>query len=123
MDLKIFKKSNKKEIGILYLHDEFSKLIKGQVINDKTKESIIKGIEKKWIIGGGAGPGHPSKGFFSDNGGEFLNDEFAETHFSMFIVQYEDAQLTKILNFHSVVTTRSFLHFQFNLTKFNDSIS
>ena len=81
MDLKIFKKSNKKEIGILYIHDEFSKLIKGQVINDKTKETIIKGIEKKWIIGGEAGPGHPSKGFFSDNGGEFLNDnlvEFAE---------------------------------------------
>ena len=76
MDLKIFKKDGgRKEIGILYLHDEFSKLIKGQVINDKTRETIIKGIEKKWIIGGGAGPGHPSRGFFSDNGGEFFNDD------------------------------------------------
>ena len=77
MDLKIVKKSGKSEVAILYLHDEFSKLIKGQVINDKKAETIIKGIESKWIIGGGAGPGHPSRGFFSDNGGEFLNDDLA----------------------------------------------
>ena len=75
IDLKIIKKTGNKEIGILYLHDEFSKLIKGQVINDKNRDTIIKGIENKWIIGDGAGPGHPSKGFFSDNGGEFLNDD------------------------------------------------
>ena len=55
----------KQKIGILYLHDEFSKLIKGQVINDKKKETIVIGIENKWILGGGGGPGHPSKGFFS----------------------------------------------------------
>ena len=78
MDLKIFKKSNKKEIGILYLHDEFSKMIKGQVINDKKRETIVKGIENRWIYGGGGGPGHPSKGFFSDNGGEFLNDDLID---------------------------------------------
>ena len=47
MDLKIFKKSSKKEIGILYIHDEFSKMIKGQVINDKSKDTIIKAIENK----------------------------------------------------------------------------
>ena len=63
-----------KQIGILYLHDEFTKLIKGHIINDKSKDTIVKGIERKWIVGDGAGPGHPSKGFFSDNGGEFLND-------------------------------------------------
>ena len=40
LDLKIFKKDGKKEIGILYMHDEFSKMIKGQVINDKKKETI-----------------------------------------------------------------------------------
>ena len=74
LDLKIFKKEEKKkEIGILYLHDEFSKLIKGQVVNDKKPETIIKGIESKWIVGDGVGPGHPSRGFFTDNGGEFLN--------------------------------------------------
>lgn len=75
IDLKILKKSKGKEIGILYIHDEFSKLIKGQVINDKQKDTIIKGLENKWIIGDGAGPGHPIRGFFSDNGGEFLNDD------------------------------------------------
>ena len=80
MDLKIFKKDGKKkkEIGILYLHDEFTKLIKGLVINDKNQDTIVKGIEKKWIVGDGAGPGHPSKGFFSDNGGEFLNDNLID---------------------------------------------
>ena len=76
LDLKISKKSSKKETGILYIHDEFSKLIKGQVINDKKPDTIIKGLENKWIIGGGAGPGHPSRGFFTDNGGEFLNEDF-----------------------------------------------
>jgi transposase InsO family protein len=57
-------------------------LIKGQVINDKNKDTIIKGIEKKWIIGDGAGPGHSSRGFFTDTGGEFLNEnmiDFAST--------------------------------------------
>ena len=49
--------------------------MKGKVINDKNPDTIIKGIENKWIKGGGAGPGHPSKGFFSDNGGEFLNKD------------------------------------------------
>ena len=68
LDLKIFKKAGRKEIGILYLHDEFSKLIKGQVINDKSKETIIKAIEEKWIIGGGTGLGHPSREYFADNG-------------------------------------------------------
>ena len=53
-------------------------MIKGKVVNDKNKNTIIKGIESKWIIGDGAGPGHPSKGFFSDNGGEFLNDDMID---------------------------------------------
>ena len=78
IDLKILKKNGKKEVAILYLHDEFSKLIKGKVINDKNKNTIIKGIESKWIIGDGAGPGNPSKGFFSDNKGEFLNDDLID---------------------------------------------
>ena len=83
IDLKIFKKdgkkkAKKKEIGILYIHDEFSKMIKGKVINDKKKDTIIEGIESKWIIGDGSGPGHPTRGFFSDNGGEFLNDDLID---------------------------------------------
>ena len=78
MDLKIMKKSGKKEVAILYLHDEFTKMIKGQVINDKQKDTIIKAIEKKWIVGDGMGPGHPSRGFFTDNGGEFLNSDMID---------------------------------------------
>ena len=61
----------KRKRGILYLHDEFTKLIKRLVINDKNQDTIVKGIEKRWLIGDGAGPGNPSKVFFSDNGGEF----------------------------------------------------
>ena len=78
MDLKIMKKSGKKEVAILYLHDEFTKMIKGQVINDKKRDTIIKAIEKKWIIGDGIGPGHPSRGFFSENSGEFLNEDLID---------------------------------------------
>ena len=78
IDLKILKKAGNKDVAILYLHDEFSKLIKGQVINDKNPDTIIKAIEAKWIIGGGIGPGHPTRGFFADNGGEFLNSELID---------------------------------------------
>ena len=78
LDLKILKKSGTKEVAILYFHDEFTKLTKGQVINDKGKDTIIKAIETKWIYGGGMGPGHPSRGFVSDNGGEFLNEEMID---------------------------------------------
>ena len=53
-------------------------MIKGQVINDKHADTIIKAIEKKWIVGDGVGPGHPSRGFFSDNGGEFLNEQLID---------------------------------------------
>ena len=63
-DLKKFKKSGSKEIAILYLHYEFSKLIKGKVIENKKPDTIIKALESKWIVGGGIGPGHPSRGFF-----------------------------------------------------------
>ena len=78
IDLKILKKSGKKEVAILYLHDEFSKLIRGQVVNDKKADTIIKAIENKWIIVWGIGPGHPTRGFFSDNGGEFLNQDLID---------------------------------------------
>ena len=53
-------------------------MIKGKVINDKKRDTIIEGIESKWIIGDGSGPGHPTRGFFSDNGGEFLNSDLID---------------------------------------------
>ena len=60
LDLKILKKSGTKDV-ILYFHDKFTKLTKGQVINDKGKYTIITAIENKWIIGVGMGPGHPGR--------------------------------------------------------------
>ena len=53
----------------------FSKLIKGKYIKNKRPETIIDGIVSTWVIGDGAGLGHPRRGFWTDNGGEFLNRE------------------------------------------------
>ena len=50
-------------------------MIKGKFIKNKKPEIIIEGIITTWIIGDGGGPGHPRRGFWSDNGGEFLNDQ------------------------------------------------
>ena len=60
---------------ILWCVDLFTKLIKGTFIRDKQPMTIIKAIISSWIVGGGFGPGHPSRGFYADNGGEFLNDD------------------------------------------------
>ena len=73
LDLKVIDKA--KGHYILWIVDLFSKMIKGVFIKDKKPSTIINGILTKWIIGGGSGPGHPRRGFWSDNGGEFLNEE------------------------------------------------
>ena len=73
LDLKVVNK-NKCEY-ILWMVDLFSKMIKGKFIKDKNPSTIIEGIITCWIIGDGGGPGHPRRGFWSDNGGEFLNEE------------------------------------------------
>ena len=62
--------------------DIFTKGINGVYIKDKNPETIVHGIIKSWITGDGFGPGHPSKAFHGDNGGEFLNTtviDFAAT--------------------------------------------
>ena len=64
LDLKVLGNSK----YILWIVDMFSKAIKGCYIEDKTPETIVNAIIKTWIIGGGFGPGHPSRGFYSDNG-------------------------------------------------------
>ena len=73
MDLKVVNKA--KGEYILWMVCLFSKVIKGQFIRNKKPATIIQAIIDTWIVGGGIGPGHPSRGFWSDNGGEFLNDE------------------------------------------------
>ena len=70
LDLKVLKKTGE---YILWMVDMFSKAIKGVHIQDKNPETIVAGIIKSWIVGDGFGPGHPLKAFYSDNGGEFLN--------------------------------------------------
>ena len=73
MDLKVVDK--KKGEYILWMVDLFSKLIKGKFIKEKNPSTIIQGMIETWIVGGGIGPGNPSRGFWTDNGGEFLNEE------------------------------------------------
>ena len=76
LDLKVVDKE--KGYYILWLVDQFSKLIKGKFIKDKKPSTIIQGIISTWIVGDGAGPGHPKRSFWSDNGGEFLNEELID---------------------------------------------
>ena len=73
LDLKVLSKT--KGEYILWIVDLFSKLIKGKFIKNKRPETIVQEIINTWVIGDGAGLGHPRRGFWSDNGGEFLNDE------------------------------------------------
>ena len=73
MDLKVLNKE--KGEYILWIVDLFSKLIKGKFIKSKSKETIIEAIISTWIVGDGGGPGHPRRGFWADNGGEFLNND------------------------------------------------
>ena len=60
---------------IVWMVDLFSKLIKGKFVSDKKPSTIIEAIVSTWVVGDGCGPGHPRRGFWSDNGGEFLNHE------------------------------------------------
>ena len=43
----------------------------------------MKAIVETWIIGNGMGPGYPKIAFFSDNGGEFLNEDVIDFATSM----------------------------------------
>ena len=76
MDLKVVDKA--KGQYILCLVDTFSKLVKVKFIKDKKLTTIIEAIINTWIVGDGTGPGNPKTGFYSDNGGEFLNEEFLD---------------------------------------------
>ena len=53
----------------------FTGYIRAAVIKNKEPETILKTLTKIWIR---EGPGDPSKGWFSDNGGEFRNPVMME---------------------------------------------
>jgi len=63
---------------VLWLVDDATRLMRGQVIKDKTPETIIDALEKTWVNGHGIGPGLPEKYFFCDNGREFINEKMME---------------------------------------------
>jgi hypothetical protein len=70
MDLKVHSMTE----YVLWLVDDATRLIRGEVIKDKRPETVLNALERAWIIGRGAGPGLPERYFFSDNGGEFVNE-------------------------------------------------
>ena len=67
MDLKIFGSS------ILHLVDHVTRFSAAAVVKSKDRNEIIKHLFRSWISIFGA----PSK-FFSDNGGEFSNEDYNE---------------------------------------------
>ena len=75
LDLKVLSNG---EGYILWCVDLFTKMVKGTFIRDKQPMTIIKAIISSWIVGDGSGPGHPSRGFYSDNGAEFLNNDLID---------------------------------------------
>jgi len=70
MDLKVHSMTE----YVLWCVDDATRMIRGEVVKDKKPETILGALERAWIIGRGAGPGLPEKYFFSDNGGEFVNE-------------------------------------------------
>ena len=60
---------------IFYLTDEFTRMIRRQVIPNKEMETVVGAILKEWHIKF-AGP--PKKGYHCDNGKEFVNKELQE---------------------------------------------
>ena len=64
------KKSDKRYI--LYLTDEFTRYIKGKVLNNKEAGTVVKAMVDTWGLDWA---GLPSRGFHADNGSEFSNQE------------------------------------------------
>ena len=77
VDLKELQPEYRKEgyKYILYIVDEFTKLMKGVLIKDKEADTVILALYRNWIIGvNGTGHGAPSRHIYSDNGTEFTSD-------------------------------------------------
>ena len=72
LDLKEMRDDDK---YILYLVDEFSRFTRAEVVPSKEAPVVLKALEDAWVH---RGPGWPSKGFFSDRGGEFDNKDMQE---------------------------------------------
>ena len=63
---------------VLWLVDDATRLIAGQVITKKQLETIIAALDTAWITGHGKGPSLPEKYFLADNGREFVNEKLLD---------------------------------------------
>ena len=54
--------------------DSFTRFIQGKLINNKKVDTIIQALTDMWCMN----VGFPSKGFLTDNGGEFANIKLDE---------------------------------------------
>jgi hypothetical protein len=72
LDLKVHGDST----YVLWAVDEATRLIRGEVMHEKTPEAMMKALDNIWITGRGVGPGLPERYFLTDNGTEFLNETF-----------------------------------------------
>merc|ERR1712112_812755 len=59
---------------IMWMIDSFSRFVKGIVITNKKKETILKVLYYQWCCQ----LGYPSQGFWADNGTEFQNETMIE---------------------------------------------
>jgi len=72
LDLKVHGDST----YVLWAVDEATRLIRGEVMKEKTPDAMMTALDNIWITGRGVGPGLPERHFMADNGTEFLNDKF-----------------------------------------------
>ena len=77
-----------KGIYVFYMMDEFTKYMKGRIIRSKVPKQIINISNAAWIENGA---GSPSKGIFSDRGGEFRNKHMVEFSQNMGLRLYSTA--------------------------------
>ena len=59
---------------VLWMIDSFSKFMKGALMTNKKSETIISNLQSHWNYG----EGFPTRGYWADNGGEFVNKEMEE---------------------------------------------
>lgn len=59
---------------IVYMVDEFTGFMKAKIVKDKTAEEVFEAVNEEWCLS--ALPGHPTSGFYADNGPEFNNKDF-----------------------------------------------
>ena len=75
LDLKEITDGRNKKVYILWMICGFTRFIRGAVIKTKDATTTFESLMNNWnwVYG------FPSKGFFSDQGGEFINKQMKES--------------------------------------------